>query len=313
MRVAADFPPGPFTGRTWLITGATGFIGSHLVKPLLRRGDRVIALARSPERARRKLNPKVRIVQSLDELPDDASIDGIVNLAGEPIFGMPWSAARRLRLRASRIETTRAIVALCARLKNTPTVLVNGSAIGYYGIHGDEAIDETSPPQAVFQSELCSEWESAASAATAAGVRVTCLRTGVVLSADGGALPRLARPVRWYAGVIPGTGNHWLSWIHIDDLIRLLLSALENGRYAGAINATAPEPVRYDDFYSLLAHSLHRPIWMHVPASVVKAGLGEMSQLLLTGQRVLPRRAQELGFEFRYATAAGALRAIYGH
>ena len=124
---------------------------------------------------------------------------------------------------------------------------------------------------------------------------------------------RLARPVRWYAGVIPGTGNHWLSWIHIDDLIRLLLSALENGRYAGAINATAPEPVRYDDFYSLLAHSLHRPIWMHVPASVVKAGLGEMSQLLLTGQRVLPRRAQELGFEFRYATAAGALRAIYGH
>ena len=132
-------------------------------------------------------------------------------------------------------------------------------------------------------------------------------------SADGGALPRLARPVRWYAGVIPGTGNHWLSWIHIDDLIRLLLSALENGRYAGAINATAPEPVRYDDFYSLLAHSLHRPIWMHVPASVVKAGLGEMSQLLLTGQRVLPRRAQELGFEFRYATAAGALRAIYGH
>ena len=192
MRVAADFPPGPFTGRTWLITGATGFIGSHLVKPLLRRGDRVIALARSPERARRKLNPKVRIVQSLDELPDDASIDGIVNLAGEPIFGMPWTAARRQRLRASRIETTRAIVALCARLKNTPTVLVNGSAIGYYGVHGDEAIDETSPPQPVFQSELCSEWESAASAATAAGVRVTCLRTGVVLSADGGALPRLA-------------------------------------------------------------------------------------------------------------------------
>ncbi len=309
---SADFLPGPTAGRTWLITGATGFIGSHLVKPLLRRGDRVIALVRDAKRAQRKLNPKVRIVRSLDELPDQASIDGIVNLAGEPIFGMPWTESRRKRLLASRIDTTRAVVALCNRLQHKPTVLINGSAIGYYGVHGDETIDETTPPQSMFQSALCSEWESEAAAASASGVRVACLRTGVVLSGDGGALPRLARPVRWYAGVVPGTGTHWLSWIHIDDLIRMLLLALDNGRYTGAINATAPEPLRYRDFYSLLGDALHRPIWMHVPASVVKAGLGEMAQLLIEGQRVIPRRAQELGFEFRYTTAAGALRAIYG-
>ncbi len=304
--------PQPPSGRTWLITGATGFIGSHLIKPLLRRGDRVIALARRPVRARQLLGPKVHVVTSLDEVPDATSVDGIVNLAGEQILGLPWTAARRRRLLASRIDTTHAIVALCHRLHTRPRVLVNGSAIGYYGVHGDEPLDESVPSQAMFQSQLCSKWEAAAFAAATSGVRVTCIRTGVVLSRDGGALPRLARPVRWYAGAIPGSGRHWLSWIHIDDLIRLLLQTLDNGRYTGAINGTAPEPVRYAEFYRLLGRALHRPIWMRVPAAVIRAGLGEMSQLLVDGQRVIPRRAQELGFEFRYATAARALNAIYG-
>ncbi|HEY6644694.1 TIGR01777 family oxidoreductase [Povalibacter sp.] len=304
--------PRPSMGRTWLITGATGFIGSHLIKPLLRRGDRVIALARRPVHARRQLGAKVHVVASLDEVPAETVIDGIVNLAGECILGLPWTAARRRKLLASRIDTTRAIVELCHRLHPRPAVLVNGSAIGYYGVRGDEPLDENMPSQAMFQSRLCSEWEAAACAAAVDGVRVTCIRTGVVLSGDGGALPRLARPVRWYAGAILGTGHNWLSWIHIDDLIRLLLQTLDNGRYTGAINGTAPEPVRYEEFYRLLGRALHRPIWMHVPAAIIKAGLGEMSQLLLEGQRVIPRRAQELGFEFRYSTAARALSAIYG-
>ncbi len=306
------WPPRPSTGRTWLITGATGFIGSHLIKPLLRRGDHVVALARRPARARLQLGSKVHIVASLDEIPDGASIDGIINLAGERILGVPWTTARRRRLLASRIDTTHAIVGLCNRLRTRPAVLVNGSAIGYYGVRGDETVDESMPSQAMFQSRLCSEWEAAAFAASTTGMRVTCIRTGVVLSRDGGALPRLARPVRWYAGVMLGSGHHWLSWIHLDDLIRLLLQTLDNGRYSGAINGTAPEPVRYEEFYRLLGHALHRPIWMRVPAGVVRAGLGEMSQLLVDGQRVIPRRAQELGFEFRYATAARALTAIYG-
>lgn len=304
--------PQPSTGRTWLITGATGFIGSHLIKPLLRRGDRIVALARRPQRARRQLGPKVHVVASLADIPDEAAIDGIVNLAGERILGLPWTAARRRRLLASRIDTTRAIVGLCNRLHARPGVLVNGSAIGYYGVRGDEPIDESVPSQTMFQSRLCSEWEAAAFAAATSGMRVTCIRIGVVLSGDGGALPRLARPVRWYAGTILGSGHHWLSWIHIDDLIRLLLQTLDNGRYSGAINGTTPEPVRYDEFYRLLGRALHRPIWMRVPAAVVRAGLGEMSQLLVEGQRVIPRRAQELGFEFRYDTAARALKAIYG-
>jgi uncharacterized protein (TIGR01777 family) len=312
MQETSPLLPQPSTGRTWLITGATGFIGSHLIKPLLRRGDRVIALARRPLRARRLLGTKVHVVASLDEVPDETSIDGIVNLAGERILGLPWTAARRRKLLASRIDTTRAIVDLCNRLHTRPAVLVNGSAIGYYGVRGDETLDESMPSQAMFQSRLCSEWEAAALAAATSGMRVTCIRTGVVLSGDGGALPRLARPVRWYAGAILGTGHHWLSWIHIDDLIRLLLQILDNGRYTGAINGTAPEPITYAEFYRLLGRTLHRPIWMRVPASLVRAGLGEMSQLLIEGQRVIPRRAQELGFEFRYSTAARALKAIYG-
>jgi uncharacterized protein (TIGR01777 family) len=312
MQETSPLLPQPSTGRTWLITGATGFIGSHLIKPLLRRGDRVIALARRPLRARRLLSTKVHVVASLDEVPDETSIDGIVNLAGERILGLPWTAARRRKLLASRIDTTRAIVDLCNRLHTRPAVLVNGSAIGYYGVRGDETLDESMPSQAMFQSRLCSEWEAAALAAATSGMRVTCIRTGVVLSGDGGALPRLARPVRWYAGAILGTGHHWLSWIHIDDLIRLLLQILDNGRYTGAINGTAPEPITYAEFYRLLGRTLHRPIWMRVPASLVRAGLGEMSQLLIEGQRVIPRRAQELGFEFRYSTAARALKAIYG-
>lgn len=300
------------TGRTWLITGATGFIGGHLIKPLLRRGDRVLALTRQPDRARQRLGPRTHLLASLDEIPDDASIDGIVNLAGERVLGIPWTDARRQRMRASRIDTTRALVDLCNRLHTPPTVFVNGSAIGFYGVHGDEQLDESMPAQSMFQSQLCSEWEAAASAAALKGIRVTCLRTGIVLSRDGGALPNLALPVKWYAGAILGTGRNWLSWIHIDDLIRLILQILDNGRYTGAINGTAPEPVTYAEFYRLLGRALNRPIWMHVPASIVRAGLGEMAQLLTEGQRVIPRRAQELGFEFRYTTAARALKAIYG-
>jgi len=204
------------------------------------------------------------------------------------------------------------VVELCGRLEVKPRVLVNGSAIGYYGVHGDEQVDESAEPQAIFQSQLCSEWEAAAAGASANGVRVTCIRTGVVLGPDGGALPRLARSVKWYAGAVLGTGRHWLSWIHIEDIVRLILLILDNGRYAGAINATAPEPITYDEFYGLLGRALRRPIWLHVPARIVRAGLGEMSQLLVEGQRVIPRRAQELGFEFRYSTAAGALKSIYG-
>jgi uncharacterized protein len=299
-------------GRTWLITGATGFIGRHLVGPLLRRGDRVIALTRNPTRAHQRLAPKVQLVTSLDTLANDTPLDGIVNLAGAPILGLPWTEQRRRNLRASRVGTTHAVVELCERLIVKPRVLVNGSAIGYYGVRGDEPVDESSSPQPVFQSQLCSEWESAAAAAAAMGIRVVCIRTGVVLGKDGGALPRLARPVKWYAGAVLGTGRHWLSWIHIDDVVRLILLTLDNGRYAGAINATAPEPITYDDFYHLLGRALRRPIWLHVPARMVRAGLGEMAQLLVEGQRVIPRRAQELGFEFRYENAARALKAIYG-
>jgi uncharacterized protein (TIGR01777 family) len=308
----ADASSSTTTGRTWLITGATGFIGGHLVRALQRRGDHVVALTRDRARAERRLGPQVQAVESLTRLPHDSTIDGVVNLAGARILGMPWTARRRRLLLDSRIRTTQAVVKLCARLQRKPGVLVSGSAVGYYGVHGDELLDESAPSQPIFQSRLCSEWENAAAAAAASGIRVVCLRTGVVLSGDGGALPRLATPTRLFIGAIPGSGEQWLSWIHIDDMTGLVLTALDDDRCKGAINATAPQPLRYREFYRLLGGVLHRPVWMHIPAALMRLSLGEMSQLLVEGQRVVPRRALQLGFQFRYPAAADALEAVYG-
>jgi uncharacterized protein (TIGR01777 family) len=312
---ALDKPPGANaarSGRTVLITGATGFIGRHLVRHLLARGNALIVLARSPDRARRLLGPQLQIIGELGTLGAGTPIDAIVNLAGARILGQLWTRARRQVLLRSRIGTTNALVALGERLERRPRVLVNASAIGYYGIRGDEPLDEQAPPQPIFQSMLCQQWEQAAAAAERLGIRTVTLRLGLVLGRDGGALPALTRPVRMGLGAIIGTGRQWMSWIHIDDAVRLIEFCLDSPALRGALNAVAPEAVTHRAFQQQLAATLHRPLWLRIPGPLLRVTLGEMAQLLVDGQRVIPARASAAGFQFGYHGLAAALQHLIG-
>jgi len=300
------------SGRTVLITGATGFIGGHLVRRLLARGDALIVLTRDAERALDRFGPHVRIITDLKTLPASIHIDAIVNLAGERILALPWTRARRSTLLCSRLDTTRAVTDLCARLDRSPRVLLSASAIGYYGIGQDEVLDERAAPQSIFQSELCQQWEAAAHAADDLGVRVVTLRLGLVLARDGGALPSMTLPVRWGLGALLGSGRQWVSWIHIDDAVRLVEFALGNPALRGAVNAVAPTPVSHDQFQRELARTLQRPLWLRIPAWILRNTLGEMAQLLVDGQRVIPHRAVTAGFVFQYPEIGAALRQLLG-
>jgi len=300
------------TPRTVLISGATGFIGGYLVRRLVMRGDKVIVWTRSPDIALDRFGPHVRIVTNLDSVGESMRIDAIVNLAGAPILGFPWTCARRRTLVESRVSATRALMSLMARLTTRVRVFVTASAIGFYGISGDQVIDEGGSPSSIFQSQLCQNWEAAAGAAAILGARAVRLRIGLVLGKDGGALPQLLRPIRFCLGAILGDGAQWVSWIHIDDLIRLFEFAIDTPRVSGALNAVSPEPVTHRQFQHALAQQLRRPLWLRAPAFVLRALLGEMSQLLVDGQRVVPARASTLGFKFRYRRIGPAVAALLG-
>jgi uncharacterized protein (TIGR01777 family) len=295
-----------------LVTGATGFIGGHLVRRLLRRGDQVIVLTRDADHALDRFGPHVRIVTNLEDLEADTRIDAVVNLAGAPIMGLPWTRARRAKLIDSRVRTTRSLIVLMSRLTRPPRVLVSASAVGYYGVRENEWLDEYSTPSPDFQSQLCQEWEAAAVAAERLVARVVRLRIGFVLGRDGGALPQLQMPVRLWVGAILGRGAQWVSWIHIGDLVRLIEFALDTPAMWGPVNAVAPVPVIHSQFQRALGTALHRPVWLRVPAFVLRAMLGEMAQLLVDGQHVVPRRAVEAGFKFRFRQLSGALADLLG-
>ena len=294
--------------RYVLVTGATGFIGTKLVYRLVERGEHVTVLARNAAKAADLFGPHVATVSDLATLAPDTRVDAIVNLAGESSAGGPWTKRRRALLLESRLGVTRALLALVARLQTKPTTWINASAIGYYGARtDDEELNEKSPAGAGFQTDLCMRWENAAARAAEHGVRVATLRLGVVLGNDGGALPALARPVRLCAGAVMGTGRQWFSWIHVDDLLELVLFVLDERTLAGPLNATAPEPVRYAELMAALAAALHRPLWpLKVPGRLLGMALGELAELFVAGQRVIPARARALGFRFRYETIAAA-------
>ncbi|HVJ30410.1 MAG TPA: TIGR01777 family oxidoreductase, partial [Gammaproteobacteria bacterium] len=227
----------------------------------------------------------------------------------ESIAGALWTRRRRALLLESRLGVTRALLALVARLAVKPTTWINASAIGYYGARdSDDSLNEKSAAGEGFQAELCRRWEETAARAYDHGVKVSMLRLGVVLSGDGGALPALARPIRSFAGTMLGTGRQWFSWIHIDDLLDLIAFVLAEATLAGPLNATAPVPVRHDELMTTIATTLRRPLWpVHLPARLVRAGLGELAELFVDGQRVTPDRPQALQFKFRYATIGDAL------
>ena len=293
--------------RTVLVTGATGFIGRKLCRRLLTDGDGIVALTRDPERARKVLGSQVRVIASLDEVKSSERIDVVVNLAGAPIITRPWTQARRAELLDSRLQTTNKITALIARLERRPDVLINASAVGYYGVRGDEEITEAARGQPIFQSHLCQAWELAAQAAEQYGVRVCRLRFGIVLGMDGGALPGLIRPARMRMRVVLGSGQQWQSWVHIDDVLGLMWFCMKHADLKGGINVTAPHPVRQQEFAAILAGQFGRSIELRVPAAALRAALGEMSQLLLEGQKVLPAKASSQGFAFRYPDLRSAL------
>ena len=296
--------------RGVLITGATGFIGSHVVRRCAERGWRAWAWTRDPVRARARLGAAASVVARLDDIPRDAPIDAIVNLAGAPVIGPPWTQARRRLLIDSRVKTTQAVLEWSARRAARPRVIASASAIGFYGPADDRWLDESSPPQpAAFQSQLCMAREQAANSAAELGLRVVNLRIGVVLGADGGLLPRLALPARFGMAAVLGDGRQWMSWILIEDLLRVVELALTEETLSGPVNAVSPEPVRQREFQLALTRKLGRPLWLRVPAWLLNSGLGEMAELLVLGQRVAPRRLAGHGFEFRYPAIGAALDA----
>ena len=290
-----------------LITGATGFVGRELTRTLIERGDKPIVYARDMDKARYMFGPHVEVIDDFGALADTAHIDAVINLAGEPLLGGLWTKARKKKLIASRVETTRSLIALMARLIHRPEVLITGSAIGYYGLRGDESLSERDGPQEIFMSELCTVWEEAALEAETLAVRIVRLRMGMVFGRDGGAFPRLALPVKFGLGAVFGSGAQWLSWIHKRDLIRLFLFAMDDKEVSGALNATSPEPVTNRQFTKALGAHVKRPVWLRVPGFFLDKALGELAGLFTGGQKVLPVETTRLGFTYDFPTLSHAL------
>ena len=295
-----------------LVTGGTGFIGSRLVASLVAAGHDVTVLTRSRANAS-ELPAPIRIVTSLEQIAADTQLDAIVNLAGEPIASGLWSLRKRRRILRSRLHVTGNVVALIHRLTTPPAVLVSGSAIGWYGLRGDEVLDESADGIGCFSRNVCARWERMALRAMPLGVRVVHLRTGLVLAAEGGMLSRMLTPFEFGMGGPFGNGRHWMSWIHRDDLVRLIVHAIATPTLVGAVNGTAPLPVRNATFAAALGRALARPAILPMPAAPLRLALGAFAdELLLGGQRVTPVAALNSGFRFIYPTIDDALGAVVG-
>ncbi len=299
------------------VTGASGLIGVRLLGALQGRGDELTVLSRTPAHARESLGAHgihpARVIawEPLERPPEAESIDGqdgIVHLAGEQV-AQRWTAAAKRAISDSRQTGTRNLVSAIARSEHPPRVLVSASAIGYYGPRGDEPLDEEASPGRDFLSGVCVAWEREAQAATAYGLRVATLRTGVVLDREGGALERMLTPFRLGIGGPVAGGRQYMAWIALDDLIGLYLAGLDDERYSGPFNATAPEPVTNREFSHALGRALHRPAIMPVPGPAMRVMYGEMAQIVTTGARALPAKALVLGHRFRYEHIDDALTA----
>jgi len=292
-----------------LVTGATGFIGTHLV----RRLERPVVLSRNPEKAKRILGDVEAFRwDPVAGPPDPAAftgVDAVFHLAGDPIASGRWTEARKKTMRESRILGTRHLVEGIARAARRPAVLVSSSAVGYYGDRADELLEESAAPASDYLAALCAGWEREAMKAADLGLRVVTPRTGVVLG-DGGALAKMLPPFRMGAGGRLGSGGQWMAWIHIDDLVSLILHAATTASLRGPVNAVAPNPVTNAEFTRTLAEVLHRPAILPVPAFALRLLFGEMAGVLLGSQRAVPRAATKAGFTFSHADLPGALRNI---
>ena len=296
------------------ITGATGLIGTRLVGRLRDRGDEVVAVSRDPDGARERLGPLADSVAwdpIAGPVPEAAlaGADAIVHLAGEPI-AQRWTSAVKERIRASRVVGTRNLVAGIAAASSRPGVIVHASAVGYYGDRGDALLDESSSPgpDDDFLAAVCVGWEHAASGAQELGVRVVSIRTGVVLDRSGGALTKMLPPFKAGVGGPVAGGRQYMPWIHLEDLTGLYLAAVDGGQeWSGPVNSCAPEPVTNAEFSRALGRALHRPAVMPVPSFALRLLFGEMAAVITASQRVVPKRALELGYRFRHDRLDDAL------
>ena len=296
-----------------LITGGSGFVGRHLCQALARQGHSLQVVSRSPGKAREQLPDSCDVRDSALAFADTPP-EALINLAGESIAAKRWSEAQKRELIDSRLRATGELVALCERLQEVgealPRVLVSASAMGYYGDQGDAEVSEDTPPHDEFAHRLCAKWEAAAQDVAELGVRTAIVRIGLVLGEGGGSLQKMLPPFKWGLGGRFGSGRQFMPWIHRDDLVAAILFLLERESASGVFNASAPHPVTNAEFTRTLGQALNRPAVLPVPTCVLKAGLGEMSRLLLTGADMRPVRLQQAGFTFRYRTLDRALEAI---
>ncbi|AFY71420.1 protein of unknown function DUF1731 [Thalassoporum mexicanum PCC 7367] len=303
-----------------VITGATGFIGTRLVEKLHGRGDRLTLLVRDPDKAQQQFPADVFtnlaiVAYTPLQLGEWTNVfgdcDGVVNLAGAPIFGQRWSDKVKKAILESRQIGTRRIIEAIKTNQHKPTVLVNGSAIGFYGTDPDKEFDEYSFSGDDFLAEVCKAWEAEADVASELGLRVVKLRTGIVMG-NGGALAKLLPIFQLGAGGKIGNGKQWFSWIHRDDLVDLIMLALDNTQITGSLNGTAPNPVTNAEFTKTLAKAVAKPALLPVPAIALQVILGEASILVLEGQKVLPKKALHNKFSFTYPELEPALMEIVG-
>lgn len=296
-----------------LVTGATGFIGRALCATLKERGHVFTALGRRPESTKTAL-PGVKEVwrwRPRMEPAPVAAVQGagaVVHLAGESVAGR-WNAHKKRAIRDSRVIGTQHLIEAMSGAKSKPGVLVCASAVGYYGNRGEEELTEEAAAGKDFLAEVCQAWEAEARRAEALGVRVVMLRTGVVLGAGGGALKPMLLPFKLGLGGPLGNGNQWMSWVHVDDVVGVILHAMQHANVRGPVNVTAPTPVRNGEFTKALAQALRRPAVLPAPAFGLRILLGEFADVLLASQRALPKRIQATGYTFHHPTLEGALRA----
>jgi uncharacterized protein (TIGR01777 family) len=282
-----------------LITGATGLIGSSLTRQLLHLSHELTLLTRNVAKARDKFGDRLSYWPSLDEQRSLDGFDAVINLAGEPIADKRWSKAQKELLCRSRWDLTERLATLIAASQTPPSVLISGSAVGYYGDQGQAVVTEDEAPHDEFTHQLCQRWESLALRAQSSYTRVCLLRTGVVLSPQGGALAKMLPPFRIGLGGPIGNGRQYLPWIHIDDMVNAIIYLLDNPPLRGPFNMVAPYPVHNEQFTATLAKVLDRPAFLRAPAFAMRLLMGEAAVLVLGGQRAVPRRLEEAGFVFR--------------
>lgn len=296
-----------------LLTGGTGLIGRQLCRRWLTQGHRLTVWSRRPEKVAKLCGAQVRGISRLEEVGPEP-VDAVINLAGAPIVDRPWTHRRKALLWSSRISLTETLLAWLESREQKPQVLISGSAVGWYGDGGERVLTEVSPPVSEdFASQLCIAWEETAQRAEAMGIRVVLIRTGLVLSAEGGFLSRLLLPFKLALGGPIGSGRQWMPWIHINDQIALIDFLLNQNGVSGPYNACAPKPVRNREFAKTLGSVLHRPAIVPIPAFALRVGLGELSLLLLGGQRATPTRLLAAGFTFQFTDLRAALDDLSSH